>query len=101
VFCLQGEEWALPAGRVRQVLAPRPVTRVPGADSSLLGLISWHANVIPVLGLGRRASGPLLVVEEEGEFVALAVDEVKHFAEQGRPGSVPPLLDLEQVLDER
>jgi purine-binding chemotaxis protein CheW len=103
IFGVGGTEWALPAEVVRQVLAPRPVTRVPGSGSSLVGLVAWRASVIPVLDLGARPEvGTLLVVEQDGELVALLVDQVKRFAPTpGDQSLVPPLLDLGQVADEQ
>ena len=88
LFRLGASEWALPAQVVRQVLPPAPATRVPGSDPLLRGLIAWRARVLPVIALGTRLAcgdppadrATLLVVEAGGEFVALAVDEVRHFA---------------------
>ncbi|MFQ6100487.1 MAG: chemotaxis protein CheW [Anaerolineae bacterium] len=131
IFRLGSSEWALPARKVRQVLPPALVTRLPGATPLVRGLVAWRARVLPVLALGARlgCSDPpadqsaLLVVEAEGELVALAVDEVVRFA-QARPsaacsesfgsaqdkpsrtaeqveveGRAVRLLDLEQVLN--
>ena len=107
VFCVGGSEWTLPAQRVRQVISPRHVTRVPGSEPPLVGLIAWRARLVPVLALGVRAeTGHLLVIEDSGDLFALLVDEVKGFAlvhmpsdGQEEQGSVPPPLDLERALD--
>ncbi len=48
-----GEALALPAGAVREVLRPRPVTRVPHAPPGLLGLINLRGAVLPVASLAR------------------------------------------------
>ena len=88
IFRLGCMEWALPAQAVQQVLPPMPLTRVPGSDPCLRGLVAWRAQVLPVLALGTRLAcddppvdqGVLLVVEALGERVALAVDEVVCFA---------------------
>jgi chemotaxis signal transduction protein len=109
VFCVGGSEWTLPAQRVRQVISPRHVTRVPGSDPPLVGLIAWRASLVPVLAIGARAeAGHLLVIEDGGDLFALPVDEVKGFAPahvlgdgQEEQGSVPQPLDLERVLDGR
>ena len=103
IFRLGSSNWALPASTVHQVLAPRPVTRLPDSPPLVCGLIAWRAHVLPVIALGERldCSNPpvdrctLLVTEAEGELVALAVDEVLHLAESGAP-----LLNLEQMLNE-
>jgi purine-binding chemotaxis protein CheW len=104
VFRLGSSEWALPADRVHQVLAPRPVTRLPDPPPLVRGLVAWRAQVLPVIALGERlgcADPPverctLVVTEAEGELVALAVDEVLHLAE-----SAAQPLNLEQVLHDR
>jgi chemotaxis signal transduction protein len=99
-FRLRGKEWTFPVDRVRQVLAPRPITRVPGADTSLLGLISWQGHIIPVLGLGRDGSGPLIVIEDRGALVAVATDEIDRLIPadaHGQGDGVPPLLDVERI----
>jgi purine-binding chemotaxis protein CheW len=119
VFVTGGQEWALPAHLVRQVLSPRPVTRVPGADPSLVGLIAWRGRVLEVVSadvpdVGCRTGAPsldgapLLVIEGGEGPVALLVDEVRGFwpvhgpgGEPGEQGVVPPPLDLGRVLGEQ
>ena len=113
VFRLAASEWALPAQKVRQVLRPRPVTRVPGAVPPLRGLISWRANVLPVIALDAdcayaRPSSVgrvYLVVETDKGLVALEADEVVGFIHDpiadppGEQRTGPKVLDLEQMLD--
>jgi purine-binding chemotaxis protein CheW len=104
VFRLGSSERALPADRVHQILAPRPVTRLPDPPPLVCGLVAWRAQVLPVIALGERlgcADPPigrctLVVTEAQGELVALAVNEVLHLTE---PAAQP--LNLEQMLDER
>ncbi|WP_408906677.1 chemotaxis protein CheW [Siccirubricoccus sp. G192] len=79
-----GEVLALPAGMVREVLRPRPVTRVPHAPAALLGLANMRGAALPVVSLaalmGRETaapSGATRVVVMEGEVpVGLLVDSV-------------------------
>lgn len=104
IFRLGSSEWALSAETVHQILAPRPVTRLPDPPPLVCGLIAWRGQVLPVIALGERldCSDPpvdrctLLVTEAEGELVALAVDEVLHLAE-----SAAQPLNLEQMLNEQ
>lgn len=75
-------EFGLPAERVRQVLRPPELSRVPVADRRIRGLVSVRGTVLPVLDLGARlldrpVTGPgrLAIVEtSRGELVALLVD---------------------------
>ena len=57
-----GEALALPAGAVREVLRPRPLTRVPHAPPALLGLAALRGAALPVVSLaaltGRAAAAP-------------------------------------------
>lgn len=104
IFRLGSSEWALPAETVHQILAPRPVTRLPDPPPLVCGLVAWRAHVLPVIALGERldCNNPpverctLMVTEAEGELVALAVDEVLHLTE-----SDAQPLNLEQMLNER
>lgn len=55
------EQVALPLGHLREVLPASSVTRVPGANGTLTGLLGGHGDPLPVaslaslLGLGTRA----------------------------------------------
>jgi purine-binding chemotaxis protein CheW len=104
VFRLGSSEWALAAETVHQILAPRPVTRLPDPPPLVCGLVAWRAQVLSVIALGERlnCNNPpidrctLIVTEAGGELVALAVDEVLHLTE-----STAQPLNLEQMLNER
>ncbi len=104
IFRLGSSEYALAAETVHQILAPRPVTRLPDPPPLVCGLVAWRAQVLPVIALGERlgcADPPidrctLVVTEAQGELVALAVDEVLHLVE-----SAAQPLNLEQMLNGR
>ena len=109
IFRLGSSEWALPAEMVHQVLAPRPVTRLPDPPPLVCGPVAWRAKVLPVIALGEQlgcdnppvAQCTLLVTDAGGEPIALAVDEVMHLAQPvGMKESGARLLDL-QVLNGR
>jgi purine-binding chemotaxis protein CheW len=97
-----GEALALPAGAVREVLRPAPLTRVPHAPASLLGLCNLRGTVLPVLSLarlmGQERSAPSpaarVVVVEEGTSIGLLVDSVAAFGQggTGRTIDLPALL---------
>lgn len=84
-FALNGEDFALPLGAVREILKLAPITEVPRARSHVLGILSVRGRITTVIDLRRRlrmpASAPtkasrILLVEGQGEVVGLLVDEV-------------------------
>ena len=95
-----GEALALPAAAVREVLRPAPLTRVPQAPPSLLGLSNLRGAVLPVLSLARltdRAETPpspasRVVVMEGGAPFGLLVERVGGLSQGGQPVDLPALL---------
>jgi purine-binding chemotaxis protein CheW len=97
-----GEILALPASTVREVLRPAPLTRVPHAPVSLLGLSNLRGAVLPVLSLarllGQEAAAPTpasrVVVMDGGTPVGLLVDSVASLGggAKARPIDLPSLL---------
>jgi purine-binding chemotaxis protein CheW len=49
-----GDEYALPLGRVHEVVPHEGFTRVPTAPSFVIGLIELHGAAVPVLDLARK-----------------------------------------------
>ncbi len=89
-FALAGSDYAIPLGRVREVVICRAIARVPNANESLRGVMNLRGSIIPVLdlacrlGLGRTTVGDatcavLLETEADGEttFIAGLVDEIR------------------------
>ncbi|WP_043342102.1 chemotaxis protein CheW [Belnapia moabensis] len=79
-----GEALALPASAVREVLRPRPLTRVPQAPPALLGLAGLRGAALPVVSLaaltGRAVAPPSsaarILVLDGPSPVGLLVDSV-------------------------
>jgi purine-binding chemotaxis protein CheW len=94
VFRLGREQFAAPITRVREILRPLKVTRMPRAASYVRGLFNLRGQVLPLvdtkarLGLvprstpeqaqaqAREAKARVMVLEAQGESVGLMVDEV-------------------------
>jgi purine-binding chemotaxis protein CheW len=97
-----GETLALRMSEVTEVLQPRPLTRVPHAAPSLLGLVNLRGAVVPVLSLaalvGATASSATeasrLVLMWPRAPVALLVDAVIALAD----ASEARQLDLHALL---
>lgn len=85
VFALGEEEYAVDVMRVREIVGPLPVTRVPGMPAHVRGVINLRGKVIPVIDLRTRFGleavdhGPrtCMVVLQAGEMeVTALVDRV-------------------------
>ena len=93
-----GAEFGLPAGAVREVLRPPPVTRVPFAPAAVRGVAQVRGTVMAVVDLSARLGlepvappGRLVVVWGRGrEAVGLLVDRVVGLVEAGEAGELPP-----------
>ena len=89
-FALGETDYAVPLGRVREVVACRSVVRVPHARECVRGVMNLRGSVVPVIDLSRRLGigditigGTTCVVlldtEIDGETAPLAalVDEIR------------------------
>jgi purine-binding chemotaxis protein CheW len=86
-FILAGDAYAAPVSLVREILKPPPLTPVPRAPDSTMGIVSVRGQLVTVLDLRRRMrlheGAPtrrariLLVDAASGETLGLYVDEVQ------------------------
>ncbi len=83
-FHLADELYGLDILKVREIIGIQEVTKVPGAEAYLIGVINLRGKVIPVADLRRRFALPMreydartciIVVEITGEagFVAMGI----------------------------
>lgn len=99
-----GAEYGIPADRVREVLRPPPLTRVPAPPPGVRGVAQVRGTVLAVMDLGARLgmapvaeSGRMVVVWGRGrEAVGLLVDHVVGLAEAD--GEQPPPEEAEVAL---
>ena len=84
-FRIGGEDYAIDVMRVREIIHPLPITRVPRTPPFLEGVIRVRGEVIPVLDVRKRLGVPaaeptrktrFLVVNVAGQRIGLVVDEV-------------------------
>jgi purine-binding chemotaxis protein CheW len=84
-FTLNRQAYALRLASVRQVLRMVEVTPLPKAPEIVLGVVSLHGTVVPVLSIRRRVgltdgearlSDQLIIADAAGRIVALVVDAV-------------------------
>jgi len=90
-FVLAGENYAVRIAHVAEILKPPPITEVPRASPTVLGVISVRGRLVTVVDLRRRfrlpdteVRGPmdrkariLLADVGRGEQIGLLVDEVQ------------------------
>ncbi len=84
-----GNEFALPAKGIREVISPSPdrITPIPNVSSLLLGTLNLRGRVIWVADLGQflgdatplntdRPELPVIAVEDSDTILGLAVDRI-------------------------
>ena len=84
-----GNEFALPATGIKEVLQPSPnqITAIPNASPLLLGTLNYRGRVIWVSDLGQflgdltpvntdRSEIPVIAVEDQDTMLGLAVDRI-------------------------
>jgi purine-binding chemotaxis protein CheW len=101
-FGLAGETYAVEIEGVAEILRPPPMTEVPRAPSTVLGVISVRGKLVTVVDLRRRFNLPPATIDRRtrilladagtGEQVGLLVDDVQQVwrlaSEEIEPASV-------------
>ena len=94
VFELDSRVFACDVEYVREVIPYRPATRLPGAPSSVCGIINLRGTLVTVLDIGQsmgglhceRPDGLIILVGSEGRVVGVSIDDVR---------------DIEQIPEDR
>ncbi len=87
--------YALPSELVREITTlPSQVTRLPGAEPSIRGLINVRGQLFPVMDLCHRLRGvpgneavDVLVVVSDGKTLGLLVDDVRDVIPMDEPAA--------------
>jgi purine-binding chemotaxis protein CheW len=107
VFSCAGRRFGLPLERVREILTPRPFTRLPGTGAEVCGLVGVRTRIVTAFDLGiilggspaRNAADHRLLIVEYGEKTpALVVEEVLAVAPADLTDAVPSGLDRQLIL---
>jgi purine-binding chemotaxis protein CheW len=84
-FRVGGEDYAVDIMRVKEIIQPLPITRVPRAPAFVEGVVRLRGDVIPIVDVRRRFGLPpseatrktkFLIVTVAGRRLGLVVDEV-------------------------
>ena len=101
VFNAAGRTCACELNAVREIIPYRKATRLPGAPAFVSGLINLRGSIVTVLDLGVRLGGSpvdaerasIVLAENGGKVVGLAVDELRDVQRVARTGIEPPSAD--------
>jgi purine-binding chemotaxis protein CheW len=108
-FRVGDEEYALDIMRIKEIINPLPITRVPKASSFIEGVVELRGTILPVVEMRRRFDLPPLTAEQlqdyatrrarkyiivpiEGRLVGLIVDKVSDVLRVSREAIRPPPL---------
>ena len=74
-FHLDGDSYALPIERVREIVRLRPITHVPRVPDAVRGVISLRGEIVQVLDLRRRLELPPREPTRTSRIVVLHGDD--------------------------
>ncbi|HEX6749672.1 MAG TPA: chemotaxis protein CheW [Longimicrobium sp.] len=106
LFVVGEHRFAVPIGRIREIIPARPYTPLPGSGGHVCGLINLRGRIVTVVDLGARLGLPpasripehsIVIVEHHAKLVGLAVEEVARIVAVD-PGSLADSADVLRSL---
>ncbi|NPV22042.1 chemotaxis protein CheW [Bradyrhizobium aeschynomenes] len=102
-FDVAGQEYALPLGAIREIVAtPAHLTIVPGSDDAVLGIVAYHDRLLPLLSLRRLLDLPAaagrgeqaLIVSFDDVLIGFVADRIRAVisVDVERLEKLPPVL---------
>lgn len=98
-FTMAGEHYAVDIERVLEIITPRPVTRVPNADPSVVGILSLRGTIVVVVDvrelLGHAPAGApdadtrIIIMQRDGENAGFFVDSVRRVVKMDKAALQP------------
>ncbi|HEX8408560.1 MAG TPA: chemotaxis protein CheW [Thermoanaerobaculia bacterium] len=85
-FVIASESYAVEIERIVEIVTPRAVTRIPNADSAVLGIMSLRGTIVTLVDVRRKlrhAAGTttddtrIVVIDFRNETVGFVVDRVQ------------------------
>jgi purine-binding chemotaxis protein CheW len=99
VFELAEEQFGLDIATVREIIQMQPVTKIPGAEYFMEGMINLRGVVIPVVDLRKRFGldsmeynndTRIMVISSGGQDIGIIVDSVEEVLRVPSDSIVPP-----------
>lgn len=85
-FTIAGEQYAIDIEKIVEIVTPRPVTRIPNADPSVVGITSLRGTVVTLVDVRRKLrhtdvseggdAARIVVIDLRNETVGFLVDRV-------------------------
>lgn len=85
-FLIAGEQYAVDIERIVEIVTPRPVTRIPNADPSVVGIMSLRGTIVTLVDVRRKlrhasasaetADTRVVVIDFHNEMIGFTVDRV-------------------------
>ena len=110
-FLVSGEQYAIEIERIVEIVPPRPVTRIPNADPSVVGIVSLRGTIVTLVDVRRKLGHPagadsadtrIVVIDFHNETIGFAVDRVlrvvKLVAAEVEPHPVVHAAELEAAV---
>ncbi|HEX6088149.1 MAG TPA: chemotaxis protein CheW [Thermoanaerobaculia bacterium] len=97
-FTIAGEHYAVDIERIVEIVTPRPVTRIPNADESVVGIISLRGTIVTLVDVRKKLRHPqgtetpdtrIVVIDFHKETVGFVVDRVLRVVKLARAGVEP------------
>jgi purine-binding chemotaxis protein CheW len=97
-FTIAGEQYAVDIERIVEIVRPRPVTRVPNAEESIVGIVSLRGTIVTLIDVRNRLrhrnteetpDTRIIVVDHQGETIGFEVDRVLRVVKIGRKDVEP------------
>ena len=106
-FTIAGEQYAVDIERIVEIVTPRPVTRIPNADPSIVGIISLRGTIVTLVDVRRKLRHPggtetpdtrIVVIDFRNETVGFVVDRVQRVVKLARSAVEPhPVVHMNEL----
>jgi len=97
-FSIAGEQYAVDIERIVEIVTPRPATRIPNADPSVVGILSLRGTIVTLVDVRRRLrqrpspetpDTRIVVIDYRNETVGFVVDRVQRVVKLARSAVEP------------